>query len=201
MKRDLPADHVDRRDVDVLAVADHVVEAAVADHGDAVLDRALLAHEVDDRLGAEAVGHLLDRVDLRAVDLHGVVGAHLAGQRQRLLGRIDDDDLGRGVGLQALDADVPEAAGADHHHARAGAEHRNRLLDGVDGGQARVGERGDVLGLQARAELDHRARRGLEQVGEAAVAVDPGEGAVEAVHVVADAGRAGTARRRCRDAR
>ena len=88
------------------AVADDVVEAAVLDHRDAVLDRALLADEVDDRLGAEAVGQLLHRVDVRAVDLDGVVGAELAGQRERVLGRIDDDDLGRRVGLQALDADV-----------------------------------------------------------------------------------------------
>src|SRR3954454_22109018 len=59
-ERDLARDDVDRRDVDVLAVADDVVEAAVLDHRDAVLDGALLAHEVDDRLGAEAVGQLLD---------------------------------------------------------------------------------------------------------------------------------------------
>src|SRR5262245_17143545 len=42
-ERDLPGDHVDRRDVDVLAVADDVVEAAVLDHRDSVLDGALLA--------------------------------------------------------------------------------------------------------------------------------------------------------------
>ena len=57
----------------------------------------------------------------------------------------------------------------------------------MDGGQAGVGQRGDVLGLQPGAELDHRARRGLEEVGEAAVAVDARKRAVEAVHVVADA--------------
>ena len=58
---DLARDDVDRRDVDVLAVADDVVEAAVLHHGDAVLDRALLADEVDDRVGAQAVGELLAR--------------------------------------------------------------------------------------------------------------------------------------------
>ena len=79
---DLARDDVDRRDVDVLAVADDVVEAAVLDHRDAVLDGALLADEVDDRLRAEAVGQLLHRVDVRAVDLDGVVGAELAGQRR-----------------------------------------------------------------------------------------------------------------------
>ena len=74
---------------DVLAVADDVVEAAVLHHGDAVLDRALLAHEVDDRLGAHAVGELLDRVHVRAVDLDCVVGAELAGERERVLVRVD----------------------------------------------------------------------------------------------------------------
>ena len=122
-----------------------------------------------------------------AVHLHGLVGAHLAGQRQRLLRWVDDDHLGRRVGLQALDADMPEAAGADDHHARARAQYRDRLLDGVDRGEAGIGERGDVLGLEAGAELDHRARGGLQQVGEPTVAVDTRERAVEAVHVVADA--------------
>ena len=115
------------------AVADDVVEAAVADHRDAVLDGAPLADEVDDRLGPEAVGHLLDGVDVAAaVDLDRVVGAHLAGQRERLLGGVDDDDLRRGHRPQALDADVAQAAGPDHDRPRARAEDRDRLLDRVD---------------------------------------------------------------------
>ena len=80
---------------------------------------ALLADEVDDRLGADAVRDLLHGVDVRAVDLDGVVGAELARQRERLLVRVDDDDLRRRVGPQALDADVAEAAGADDDGARA----------------------------------------------------------------------------------
>src|SRR4051794_34258085 len=79
-ERDLARDDVDRRDVDVLPVADDVVEAAVLDHRDAVLDGPLLADEVDDRLGAETIGQLLDGVHVRAVDLDGVVGAELAGE-------------------------------------------------------------------------------------------------------------------------
>jgi hypothetical protein len=72
-------------------------------HGDAVLDGALLAHEVEDRLGTGAVGELLDCVHLPPVDLHGVICADLAGELKRLLGGIDDDDLGRRQRLQALD--------------------------------------------------------------------------------------------------
>src|SRR4051794_4240082 len=110
---DLARDDVDRRDVDVLAVADHVVEAAVLHHLDAVLDRALLTDEVDDRLGAHPVRELGHLVALGTVDLDRVVGPELAREGERLVARIDDDDLGRRVGPQALDADVPEPAGAD----------------------------------------------------------------------------------------
>ena len=172
------------------AVADDVVEAAVLDHRDAVLDRALLAHEVDDRLGAEAVGQLLHRVDVRAVDLDGVVGAELAGELQGGLGGIDDDDLGRRVGLQALDADVAQAAGADDDDLGPRAQDRDRLLDRVDRRQPRVGQRRDVGRRQRRVELDHRPRAREQEVGEAAVAVDARERAVLAVHVVARAARA-----------
>ena len=119
------------------------------------------------------------------VDLYRRVGADLAGQRERLLGRVDDDDLGRGHRLEALDPDVAEPAGADHDRLGARLQHRDRLLDGVDRGQAGVGQRGDVLGLKG-IDLDHRARARLQQLGEAAVTVDPGKRAVEAVHVVAD---------------
>src|SRR4051795_2972041 len=157
-ERDLARDDVDRRHVDVLAVTDHVVEATVLDHLDAVLDGALLADEVDDRVGAHAVRELPDDVALRAVDLDRVVGPGLAGELERLLGRVDDDDLGRRVGLQALDADVAQPAGADHHRLGARAQDRDRLLDRVDGGQPGVRQRGDVSGMQRRVELDHRAR-------------------------------------------
>src|SRR4051794_22319660 len=190
-ERDLARDDVDRRDVDVLAVADHAVEAAVLDHRDAVLDGALLAHEVDDRLGAEAVGQLLDLLDVRrTLDLDRVVGAELAGELQCLLVRVDDDDLGRRVGLQALDADVAEAARADHDALRAGTQDGDRLLHRVDGGQAGVGERGDVGRVQRRVELHDRARAREQVLGEAAVPADARERAVLAVHVVAATARA-----------
>ena len=45
---------------------------------------------------------------------HRVVGAELLGQLERVGVAVDDDDLGRGQRGQALDADVAEAAGADH---------------------------------------------------------------------------------------
>jgi hypothetical protein len=69
----------------------------------------------------------------------------------------------------------------------ARVQQRGRLLDRVVGGQAGVGQRGDVLGVQDRVELDHRPRGGLEQVGEPAVDRDAREEVVLAVHVVAGA--------------
>ena len=69
----------------------------------------------------------------------------------------------------------------------------DRLLDRVVGGQPGVGQRGDVLGVQRRVELDDRARVGLEQLGEAAVDRDPREQVVRAVHVVAGAAGAAQA--------
>jgi hypothetical protein len=53
------------------------------------------------------------------------------------------------------------------------------------GGEARVGEGRDVLGLKNRIELDDRAGVGLQEVCEAAVAGEAGELTVLAVHVVA----------------
>ena len=58
----------------------------------------------------------------------------------------------------------------------------------MDRGQAGVGQRSDVLGLE-RVDLDDRARARLQQLGEAAVPVDPRKRAVEAMHVVADPAR------------
>ncbi len=80
---------------------------------------------------------------------------------------------------------MAKAAGSDHDRSRAGAEHVDRPLDGMDRRQPRVGEGGDVLGLESLIQLDDRARRGHEQVGEAAVTADPRKRPVHAMHVVA----------------
>src|SRR6185312_5342865 len=97
--------------------------------------------------------------------------------------------------LQALHADVTEATSTNNHNARTGFEHRDRLLHRVDRREAGVGERSDVLGLERGVELDHRPGGRLQEVGEAAVTVDAGEGAVQAVHVVARATRTALAAR------
>ena len=106
---DLARDDVDRRHVDVLAVADHVVEPAVLHHLDAVLDRALLTDEVDDRLGAHPVVELARRSRAGCRRPFTVWSRRASLRAPRLLGRVDDDDLGRRLRLQALDADVARA--------------------------------------------------------------------------------------------
>ena len=70
---------------------------------------------------------------------------------------------------------MAQAASSDDHRVGAGGQDRDRLLHGVDRGQSGVGQRRDVLGLESGTELDHRARRCLEKIGEAAVAIDPGK--------------------------
>ena len=181
---EIARDDVDGRDVEVLAVADHVVEAAVLDHLDAVLDGALLAHEVDDRLGAAPVGQLLHGVDVAAVDLHRVVGADLAGQRQRLLARVDHDDLGRRYARRHWIPMWPSPP-APITTARVPRRGSGSPLTAWIA-EAGVGQSGDLGRVQRGVELDHE-RAGVEEVGEAAVAVDAGERAVLAVHVVAAA--------------
>jgi hypothetical protein len=54
----------------------------------------------------------------------------------------------------------------------------------VVGGEARVGQRRDVLRLQDRVQLHDRAGVGLQEIREAAIPGDAGELAVLAVHVV-----------------
>ena len=72
---DLGGDDVDRRDVDVLAIADDVVVAGPAEHPHALRGRAALADEVDDRLRTVAAGELEDLLELGAVGDDAVVGA------------------------------------------------------------------------------------------------------------------------------
>ena len=132
-----------------------------------------------------------DRVDLPAVGDHGVVRAELLGELERVRVAVHHDDPGRGQRGQALDADVAEAARADHHAGGARVEQRDGLADRVVGGDAGVGEGGDVLGLGLRVELDAGPGRGEQVLGHAAVAATGRGTAVLAVHVVA--GPAGAA--------
>jgi hypothetical protein len=130
------------------------------------------------------LGQVLHRVDVLAVGDDRVVRAELLGELERLGVAVDHDDVRRGQGGQALDADVAEAAGSDDHGGGAGVEQRQRLAHRVIGGDPGVGERGDVLRLRRGVELDAGAGRGEQVLGHAAVGGQTGERGVLAVHVV-----------------
>src|SRR5262249_60965717 len=95
------------------------VGAGLAGHLPSVVLGAPLGDEVEHHVGAAAVGQLPDRVDLAAVGEHGVVRAQLLGELERIGVAVHNDDPGGGERRQPLDADVAEAARADHYAARA----------------------------------------------------------------------------------
>jgi hypothetical protein len=86
---------------------------------------------------------------------------------------------------------VPDAADADHDRGRARGQAGEELLDGVVGGNAGVGMRSDLGGVDTGRQLDQRAFVDEHVVGEAAVARQAGELVALAVHV--DAAAAGDA--------
>ena len=142
----LSDDHVDRRYADILAIADDIVAARRAGHREALGRGALLADEVDDRLRADALRQLQHGFDLVSVRLDQLVGAELASEGERGVGLVDHDHIRRAHGLQALDADMPQSAGADDHAGFSRKQVARRFLDGAVGREAGVGVGGDVLG-------------------------------------------------------
>jgi hypothetical protein len=104
-----------------------------------------------------------------SISNHGVMRAKLVSQRERIRVTIDDDDPGSGQGVKTLDADVSEAAGADHDTRRARIEQRNRLAYSVVGRDTGVGQGGDVLRPSARVQLHAGASRGEQVFRHAAV--------------------------------
>ena len=179
-------DEVQRRGLELAAVADDGHVAVGRGHRPGVLLGALLGHEVEDDLGALALGELLDRLDVVAVRQHGLVGADLLGERQRVRVAVDDDDLGGGEGGEALDADVAQPSRALHDRGRARVQQRHRLADRVVGRDTGVGERRDVLRLRLGLELHAGPCAGAQVLRHAAVvAGQAGEVVVGALHVLA----------------
>src|SRR5215207_8348597 len=173
----LGGDDLDGRDLDDPAVADHEVRPGPPGHLPGVL---LGSHLAD-----VAAGQLLDPVDVAAVGDHAVVGADRLGELEGLGAAVDNDDGGGAERGQDLDGDVAEAAGPDDHTGGARIQQGHGLADGVVGGQAGVGQGGHVGRLELGVDLDHRPGPGPQELGHAAVAVEAGEEAVDAVHVVA----------------
>jgi len=136
---------------------------------------------------ALTVGQVEHLVDVSTIGDDAVVGA----DRHRQLGgvgvAINDDQLGGSERLEHLDADVPEPASAEDDAAIARGEPASRLGGDVVGGEAGVGEGGDVGRFERVVEAHDAARRRLEVLGVAAVGVDPGERAGRTVDVVTGA--------------
>ena len=156
--------------MELAAVADDEVGAGLAGHVPPVVLGAPLSDEVEHHVGAAAAGQVLHRVDLPAVGEHGVVGAQLLGELERVGVAVHHDDPGGGERGQALDADVAEPARADHDAGGARVEQRDGLADRVVGGDAGVGERGHVLRLGLWVKLDAGPGGGKQVVGHTAVA-------------------------------
>src|SRR3954469_18378532 len=88
----LGRDDVQRGHLQLAAVPDHRVRPAGCGHGEALVLRALLGHEVEHDVGARAAGEVLDGVHLRAVGDHGLVRAELRRERERVRVAVDHDD-------------------------------------------------------------------------------------------------------------
>src|SRR5690349_16642696 len=124
----LGADHVERRDVQLAAVADHEVRAGPAGHRPALVLRTLLGDEVEHHVRA-ALGQVLHRGYVAAVGDHRVGRAELLGQLERVRIAVHHDQVGGRQRGDALDADVPEAARADDHGGGSRVQQRQGLAD------------------------------------------------------------------------
>src|SRR5207249_855049 len=151
-------------DLDPLAVADRVAGAPLAQHAGNLSRHAPLPHEVEDGFDTDSAGQGQDAVDDALAGLDHVVGARLLGQLPGPFVGVGGDDLDRGERPQALDADVPEAADAEDDATGLGGRYAGHLLAGAHGGDAGVGHGRDILGLEARVELDERALAGQQVV-------------------------------------
>ncbi len=87
---------------------------------------------------------------------------------------------------QRLDADMAEAARADHHRPFAGQQVARGFLGRMVGGDTGVGVGRHVLGCERLRQLDQRAHAGLEQLRVAAIGIQSRKRSA-AVHVVAAA--------------
>src|ERR1019366_6922251 len=121
------------------------------------------------------LGEIANPRHLGAIGGDDVIRLAVAGQLQGSLRTVDDDHGRCGQRLERLDADMAEAAGTDQHRAGSRVQDGHGLLDGVVGGQPGIGKRGNVLGSDAWIDLDHGAGARLEELGEAAIGVYPGE--------------------------
>jgi hypothetical protein len=152
-------------DLHPTAVADDRVHAALAQHPHRDRRHAVLADEVEHRVGAEPAGVLQHNAHA-AVRAGQVDGVRPERAGERLASRVvveHHDPRGR-VDPQQLDREVAEAAGADHHDRAARMEEGDDPLDRVDRGEAGVCVRGQRRRVRAGRQLDEGARARAEQL-------------------------------------
>ena len=133
----LGGDDVERRDVQLAAVADHVVRAGPAGHRQAVVLRALLGDEVEHHVRAALPVRSWTAATWLPSATTVWCRAELLGELERVRVAVHHDEVGGGQRGDALDADVPEPARADDHGGGARVQQRQRLADRVVGGDAR----------------------------------------------------------------
>ena len=94
-------------------------------------------------------------------------------KRSCLRARVNRDDARLGEGAEHLDGHVTQPADTDHHGRAAGHEMGHRMLDGVVGRQAGVGQRSRRNRVQI-ADRDQKPLRGNGDVlSETAVTPQP----------------------------
>mmetsp|Transcript_2905 Transcript_2905/g.5023 ORF Transcript_2905/g.5023 Transcript_2905/m.5023 type:complete len:318 (+) Transcript_2905:1798-2751(+) len=177
-------DQIHGRHLHVFAVADDVVAARSAGHGDAFGGGAFLAHEVQNGLRAVAFGERQNRLHLAAICADQVIGTAFLRQLQRGVRRVDDDDLSGAHGAQHLNGDMAQATCPDDHRILPGHQVTRGLFRGTVGRQARIGIGRDLLGFEHLWQRNEVARGGDKRLGITAIAIKTGEAAL-AVHILA----------------
>ena len=138
------------------------VEMTSMVHPHAFAGGAALADEVDDNLRTVAAGELENLVNLGAVDDDAVVGTDGHRELDGLRVAVDDDELGGTQRLQYLNAYVAKSTGTDYDAAVTGGETPRGLGCRVIGGEAGIGERGDIRWFQGFIDLHDAAGRCLQ---------------------------------------
>lgn len=183
----LSGDEGKERDVDSVAdEADGGVMSAGREKAEAELDHVLGAGAVDDSIelaAAGGFGQLFAKIVERfAGDANGVIGTEVFRDGELLVVTREGDDGGSaGEQLRVLNSIGSKAPDTEDGEDAIGAEDSGvaQFFDAAVGREAGVGERGQLLGLEASAiDLDEVAGRDGDVLAVAAVGSEAGPAAV-----------------------
>src|SRR2546421_4079936 len=187
---DLGRDNVDHGDIGLAAVADDVVAASAAQHGNSILDSAPLTDKVNHCLGTLPIRDVFDFRNLASINYDCMIGTPASCQFKRLGGAINDDNFCRGQCLEALDTDMAQTTSTDHYRFRPRIQDGNCLLDGMICCQACISQGSNIFRGKTGIQFDDGTRSRLQKVGHAAIGGDAWKGIVGAVHIIARSTRA-----------